>query len=560
MKTFYLHIGTPKTATTYLQFYFSQNREALLADGLYYLADQRGINGEGISVALGFWENHDTTTYVENLDWFRAEVRKAMASPARAVLLSSEVFCETLGDRLRLIKKLHKELKDCGVTRVVVVCYLRRQDLFVESRQAFDIARWGVAAPVREADLNAMVRYSDYYELLSDFRKVFRDIVVRPFEKSQMRNGDILDDILDVMGIVRNPACPLPAPEMHNVRLRGDLLEMVRLYNHSELGGGRANDFIVDRMLPQLFTPEQRGQGGGKRFLALTAAKRAQILKRYAASNRKVAIEFLGRKDGRLFHDSAQPAPAEPGRPLKLELDEITPLFMHMIGELFSHFESLRGRVKALEAANTQQQLAHLRQQLELANARCAEMERVTARRDDLDAVIARTGELESVAARRDEIDGLRARCERLEMVSARCDQLEREQRDLRWRMACGSLEGKKLIGWGTGAAFRADYFKKPARLAYVIDNDPAKWGRKVRGMRIEHPSRLEHECTADVVVVVYSAFYDAIAAQIGQWGPFTVIPSDVFAKYAVVAGPAKAKRTTKARPQADGRSLALAG
>ena len=77
MKTIYLHIGTPKTGTTHLQYFFAHNKAALLDDGLYYVTDRNGVSAQGIAAALGFWEDRDPKAHTERLDWFRSEMRRA---------------------------------------------------------------------------------------------------------------------------------------------------------------------------------------------------------------------------------------------------------------------------------------------------------------------------------------------------------------------------------------------------------------------------------------------------------------------------------------------------
>lgn len=494
MKTIYIHIGTPKTGTTHIQSYLSHNRAKLLDEGVCYLTDKRGVTVQGVALSLGFWEDHDPLAYHENVEWFRGQLKEALASRAERIVISTEMFCEAIASRREmLVRRLHAMLKSCGSARIVVVCYVRRQDLFVESRQANDIARWGVSPPVSDIDPETILNYADYYKLLSDYRAVFgQHVVVRPYEKAQLVNGDVLDDFLHVIGLTRNPDYALPAGAEHNRRLRGDLLELLRLYNLSSLGQGRDYGLVPLRFLPSLFTAEQMSDGPGSRFLWLSRTKRTEILKRYAASNRKVAIEFLGRKDGKLFRDPVVFTAKDPLNGRGLQFDEMVPLVMHMLTGLFATFEPHRGRIAAVESKGaTLEGWAHsLEARSRAFESRCNELVR-------------------------------------------RIDELERQQRELQWTLACQSLDGKKLIGWGTGAAFRAHHAKAPVPLAYVIDNDQNKWGGKIDGITILDPDQLEQESLRDVAIIVYSSSFDAIAEQISRYGKFTIIPSDVVAKHA---------------------------
>jgi hypothetical protein len=483
MKTVYLHIGTPKTGTSHLQRFMSPNRAALLADGIYYLTDRQGLSAQGIALALGFWEEHDPHAYVESLEWFRAEMRRALVSTADIILLSTEMFCATpVNRRMRLLRRLRGELTALGIDRIDIVCYLRRQDLFLESAHANDIVNWGITSPVSDADFSHYP-YVDYYKLLSDYRKVFGDtITVRTYERSQLKNGDILDDFFEVIGATRNPKYVAPKRDEANERVRGDLLEMLRLYHASGLGKRRDYSFFRWHFLPALFTGEQLGREVGARFRVLSPAKRAAILRRFGASNRKVAREFLGRKSGRLFLEPVVAGPREDRRG-GLQIEEAVPLFMQMAAELFAREEPVPAR------------LDKLGQQLTAAEQRCADLEAQSR------------------------------------AVQQECARLEAQRREMEWRLNSALSPGKKIIGWGTGAAFRMDYPQNPVPLAYLIDNDSTKWGKTLENIPVQHPGLLERERPGDVIVVVYSMAFDAICAQIAQMGHFTVVPGQVFAR-----------------------------
>lgn len=82
------------------------------------------------------------------------------------------------------------------------------------------------------------------------------------------------------------------------------------------------------------------------------------------------------------------------------------------------------------------------------------------------------------------------------------------------------------VVGWGTGSAFQANHRLIGRDLAFVIDSEPAKWGRDIDGVSIRPFSALtslDGECTA---VVVFSCFYDEIAARIRAERPdIAVLP-----------------------------------
>jgi len=90
-----------------------------------------------------------------------------------------------------------------------------------------------------------------------------------------------------------------------------------------------------------------------------------------------------------------------------------------------------------------------------------------------------------------------------------------------------GSLQRySTIVGWGTGAAFRANHHEIGRALAFVIDSDPAKWGCAIDGVLVRPLSAatsLDGECTA---IVVFSCFFDEIAARVRAERPdIAVIP-----------------------------------
>ena len=48
-----------------------------------------------------------------------------------------------------------------------------------------------------------------------------------------------------------------------------------------------------------------------------------------------------------------------------------------------------------------------------------------------------------------------------------------------------------RIVGWGTGSAFQANHRLIGRDLAFVIDSDPAKWGRTIEGITVRPLSAL---------------------------------------------------------------------
>jgi hypothetical protein len=76
------------------------------------------------------------------------------------------------------------------------------------------------------------------------------------------------------------------------------------------------------------------------------------------------------------------------------------------------------------------------------------------------------------------------------------------------------------IVGWGTGAAFQANHRLIGRDLAFVIDSEPLKWGRTIDGVTIRPLSALATLDGERTAVVVFSCFYEEIAARIKSERP----------------------------------------
>lgn len=85
------------------------------------------------------------------------------------------------------------------------------------------------------------------------------------------------------------------------------------------------------------------------------------------------------------------------------------------------------------------------------------------------------------------------------------------------------------VVAWGSGSVF--DYFQThlhgqlPLRLDYIVDSDPARWGRTHRGVEIVPPARLAAD-RRNPFVVVYSSAWPEIRDAIGRLGAFDALPA----------------------------------
>jgi len=137
----YLHIGTPKTGTTFVQETFGRRRDELLRHGILY--PHAGIFGSGhASFAVEFVSDEyraeqnasnilDTSSTPENI---RDDILYEMGVAGRAinsVIVSAEVLAHATQSNINKLNNLFFDYFD-----IEVVLFLRRQDMAAESLRA----------------------------------------------------------------------------------------------------------------------------------------------------------------------------------------------------------------------------------------------------------------------------------------------------------------------------------------------------------------------------------------------------------------------------------------
>ena len=143
----------------------------------------------------------------------------------------------------------------------------------------------------------------DYYKRCCQIRDIVGNgnIIVRIYEKQQFEgvNKDLLTDFLEAIGYNYNKPFILRESTV-NPSLSGIYLETKNILNEYD-GFNNYGNFIISYLVD---VAENRSESAvySKNKL-LTHKKQMKLLTKYADENRKVAEEFLGRKDGVLFKD-----------------------------------------------------------------------------------------------------------------------------------------------------------------------------------------------------------------------------------------------------------------
>lgn len=284
----WLHIGMPKTGTSFLQAMMVHNRAALRGQGWLY--PNSGLLGPGHAL-LAFpyltparSERADVAAHehAEPAELWRGIAREQAADPAERLMLSSEYFSE--------IEDLSDFAVGCrGIAeQIKVVVYLRRQDRLIEAGY-----NQGIKSGTRAVPFRFPKRYDpskDYGLLLARFGEAFgrESLIPRLFE-SALANG-LTADFRDATGL---DLTGLPErDEGRNERLHSSILR----FRYIENTLGLEDSDLFARVNPYLFKSPAFPMAA-----IMTPAQRLELLKRYQESNARVAREYFGFEDGVLF-------------------------------------------------------------------------------------------------------------------------------------------------------------------------------------------------------------------------------------------------------------------
>jgi hypothetical protein len=236
----------------------------------------------------------------EVCDFFAKAFEFSATHDIRHIVVSWEAFFE-----VPWMDLLAESLSRMGVTSDFIV-YLRQQDAWLESAWK----HWRRTMPgdpsVSEYALNTD---SDWYNVLSLWTERFpkQNFRVRPYEKRQLQGG-LLPDFFESLGYDKSLAYELArsseSEPTAGSRLAPDVVSMQASLR--ELNS-RPHEIPLFDELPG--DPSEDREPESHRLLS--PDDRIKILQKNELSNQRIAREYLGRSDGRLFLEP-WPDPEEP--------------------------------------------------------------------------------------------------------------------------------------------------------------------------------------------------------------------------------------------------------
>lgn len=355
MGKIFLHIGTFKTGSTALQFDMHLNRRCLLENGFYYgdYFDNYylhsnlcyGLLKEAL-VEEGMYEkykSHPRFLHVaENPDDIIANISKHSLENMN-IIISSEAF---FADAFRTLVGLHtilsvqekrkintymrkrlRELLFSLSDQVVIVCYLRRQDLFIEAQyNQYCKNIWysdrDESLPEFEEFVMCNPIELNYFTVLEEWREIFdtAEFIVKPYEKNAFRKDLISDFYTDILGINVEEVNHFKKIDRKqgNHRLDRDILEYKK---YMDIRNGKIN---------QLLTQYCENLEKVKDYAYFNKSERTEFMDRYYKQNAMVAKNYLHKGNGQLFENVDYEIPVYEG----LEMKKVRKITQWLLNEL----------------------------------------------------------------------------------------------------------------------------------------------------------------------------------------------------------------------------------
>ena len=276
-----VHIGQHKTGTSTIQKFLEINQRALRNYGVCYPCS----HNKHVHFAKSLLEDSGHKERLNVL--FRDADRKT-----KKMVLSAEAFSKLDIDEIRVLRKV--------LTRkntVKIVVYLKRQDLSLESRY-IEVMKAGRLYRNMNQFLRAEnVRFQlNYYSFCKRWINVFgqENVDIRICERTQTPSlvKDFLSTVSDILKYE-------DFKEVENKNVKPNLNEL-RVFH------GLMSDSVFSNAAECMTFVKDLTISGPKSYRLIERDQALRIMENYKDSNAKLASEFLGRLDGKLFWEDVK--------------------------------------------------------------------------------------------------------------------------------------------------------------------------------------------------------------------------------------------------------------
>ena len=306
MKTLYVHIGTPKTATTSLQHFCNENESILEEQSYCYPIFPHKFKGVSITRNGSFlgWvssSKKDKRNKLEEEKFFRQGMDMVLENFRKFdnVILSEEATWSAAFRRGKpyIWDKIKKEAEEHGYG-VKIIVYLRRQDSLADSwwKQKIKVGRRIYSTSSWEEFVSDPSQLEfDYYSAIKKIEAVFgkENVIIRRFGRQYFKNGSIYEDFMEALGVRYSSRFVISEGKRNN-SLFGNSHEIKRVLNMLPLN---KHDRLFFKHIVREISDEHTDLKGETMF---SADEAREFMEQYREGNRKLMQEYFG-KDEDLF-------------------------------------------------------------------------------------------------------------------------------------------------------------------------------------------------------------------------------------------------------------------
>ncbi len=312
MKTLYLHIGTPKTATSSVQRYCFRNNEILNENSYSYPLMpfryeniSKGRNGHFL-IQFKRFKGELLEEYKNRLETGLSIVHQEFEKYDN-VILSEENLWRAVNYAVKSpIEILKEDAAEHGYN-IKIVVYLRRQDAFISSRWN-QVVKIGIMTDSLSENIADIIKNKpltlDYAATLDNLAAQVgkENIIVRPFVPGRWVNNNIYDDFMDAINFPEDVDLKIP-PRDANPGLLNNFFEIQRQININENLTDAENKLFV----PYSKSISKKTEEHYK-YTLLSKEETESLLARYEEGNNRIAKEYIG-VDEPLFDNNIKDLP-----------------------------------------------------------------------------------------------------------------------------------------------------------------------------------------------------------------------------------------------------------
>ncbi len=292
MRTIYIHIGAPKTGTSAIQVFLRKNRKKLLKNGILYCNTGMTENSGQAKLAWNL-KGINFGEIIDDKIW--NDLAKEINQYNGDILLSSEFFWNLTDNEIERLKNKLPE------SQIIIIVYLRRQDEWVMANALQEIKIYNKKWETIDEIIKNMLKSAYYYPILKKWSTICsNNIIVRPYEKNQFYENSIFADFLNCLNMKLTNDYILPEKGI-NPRLSRDAVEYKLIVNNLPIKKSEKNSILQPLFLYSK-NNDPKTQKPFQDHMLLSPNERIKIIKKFDKDNKRVAREFLKRKDGKLFY------------------------------------------------------------------------------------------------------------------------------------------------------------------------------------------------------------------------------------------------------------------